>query len=112
VSTPHDDLLAAIELLADAIAERVAAKLRGSSDEWIDQHSSPLGSKRHCALVRSLTTAGDQRASKIGRRYLLSRDALAEAMIRQSQTKSKAPETGETVTSRLQQRLRLVGSVE
>lgn len=109
--TDTTGLLAAIELLADAVADRVAAKIRDAAgDGWIDQHSSPLGARKHCALVRSLVASGDHRAARIGRRALLTRDALAEAMVT---TSNAAPRRTsplrESVEQRLSRKLRLVG---
>lgn len=107
-------LLTAVELLADAIADRVAAKLRNTSAaSWVDQHASALGSRRHCALVRSLMKNGDPRASRVGRRYLLTGDALTEALAHAPKVQSREVHVeSETVAQRLDRKLRLVGGVE
>src|SRR5262245_46482863 len=59
-------------LLATAIEEIVEATLdmKGEgSGEWVDQATSPLGRRRHCALVR----AGKLPACRDGRRVLVRR---------------------------------------
>lgn len=56
-----------IDLLAEPIARRVVDLLRaGESREHYDQHDSPLGPRRHCALIR----AGRIPGTRIGRRWL------------------------------------------
>lgn len=72
----------ALDMLATELAERVAAKvverLRGGADsEWVDQTTSPLGARRHCAIARRRLQRGESGASKLGRRWLLTREALA-----------------------------------
>jgi hypothetical protein len=75
----------ALEAAIDAIADRVAAvvvqRLRGDTrDGWIDQRRSPLGARRHCAVARARMDRGEVGAAKVGRRYLLSQEALNEAL--------------------------------
>jgi hypothetical protein len=53
MSRKIDEVVNALEVLADIIADRVADRLlMGSRAGWIDQGSSPLGRRRHCSLVR------------------------------------------------------------
>ena len=49
---------------------------RPEAYEYVDQSASPLGRRRHCACARRLMQAGDARASKVGRRFLIRSDAL------------------------------------
>jgi hypothetical protein len=54
-----------------AIAKAVVAELAaGSTPEHLDQHASPLGSRRHIAAIRSGKLAGVQ----VGRRWLARRE--------------------------------------
>jgi len=63
------------ELLA-ALAQGVAAELRAGDLSMIDQSASPLGPRRHRAAVRRRIQRGEGGASVIGRRHLLTKDAL------------------------------------
>lgn len=44
--------------------------------EWIDQKASPLGRRRHINAVRRLVAEGADGARIIGRKYLLTAEAL------------------------------------
>lgn len=56
-----------IDLLAEPIARRVVDLLRaGDLADHYDQTTSPLGSRRHCALIRRGVIPG----TRIGRRWL------------------------------------------
>lgn len=57
--------------------EEAAAKARAERRDHVDQRSSPLGSRRHCAAVKRRVAAGDEGAAIVGRKHLLSREALA-----------------------------------
>jgi len=112
--TKRDDFGAAVELLADLVAERVVRRLRDDRNGWIDQSASPLGSRRHCAVVRRRVAAGDSGACKVGRRFLLTQEALAEELTASGAHSRKNRSLKETlasssVTERLQSKLRLVG---
>jgi hypothetical protein len=73
--TPED----ALNALAAVLAPLVAAELRRqSSAEIVDQKASPLGPRRHCAIVRARMLRGDNGASIVGRRFYLTRSALDE----------------------------------
>lgn len=73
----------------EARLERIEARLakcgpvRGSGT-FVDQRSSPLGRRRHCAAARRLIAEGDGRAFISGRRHLLTEDAVAEELARLS----------------------------
>lgn len=72
-----------LEALVDDFAERVARKLHSLSRQeqagWISQHNSPLG-RRHCSVVRVRVQLNKHGCSIIGRRHLLSNEALAEEL--------------------------------
>jgi hypothetical protein len=78
MSRKVDDVLNALEVLADVIADRVADRLlMGSRPGWIDQGVSPLGRRRHCAVVRRRIAESAGGAAIIGRRFILSAETLA-----------------------------------
>jgi hypothetical protein len=68
-----DDLL---DALADRIAARVEERLRSGPQGWIAQDVSQLGRRRHIAAVRRRVAAGVGGAALVGRRALLSPEAL------------------------------------
>lgn len=47
---------------------------------YIDQRSSPLGRRKHCAAVRRRVAAGDEGAAIVGRHFMLSPDALRDEL--------------------------------
>jgi hypothetical protein len=66
-----------ISLLADAISDRVVARLSaGSHAGFVDQAGSPLGRRRHINVVRRIVAAGQPGAAIIGRRHLLARERI------------------------------------
>lgn len=68
--TDDSPLVQALLPVARVFARLVVAELRaGATPEHYDQHDSPLGSRRHCALIRRGVIPG----TKIGRRYLAKR---------------------------------------
>jgi hypothetical protein len=70
-------LEALARVLAPAIAREVIAQLRaGETPGMVDQSASPLGRRRHIALARTLIAAGSADAARIGRRYLVRREAI------------------------------------
>jgi len=72
--TPEARADRAMRTIVSAIDELIAARLAGgfAASEWVDQCSSPLGRRRHLALVRS----GVLRGVKEGRRVLVRRSDL------------------------------------
>lgn len=75
--TPAED---ALRVLARLVAREVVTELRaGDPPEMVDQAASGLGRRRHINWARRLIVAGDRRAVQIGRRYLLTREAVEEA---------------------------------
>ena len=60
-----------LDQLARLIARHVVDELRaGSSPDWVDQASSPLGARKHCAAIRS----GKLPGARVGRRWLARRE--------------------------------------
>jgi hypothetical protein len=103
--TPAD--LARILRAAADEADRIAAEHRAERRDWIDQVMSPLGRRRHVAAVRRRVGAGAAGAALVGRRALLSSEALAEELAALSTRKRPArPETG------AQRMLRRLGLLE
>ena len=75
------DLSTAIDALARALAPAIARcvvdELRaGQSPDFYDQHSSPLGPRKHCAAIRS----GKLPGTKVGRRWLAKRTDVERYM--------------------------------
>ncbi len=75
-----------LEVQATAL-EAQAATLRALAEQlatptvdMLDQRHSPLGKRRHCAAVRRRIDDGQFGANIVGRKHLLSPDALAEEM--------------------------------
>lgn len=64
-------------VLAPAIAREVVAQLRaGEAPGMLDQSASPLGRRRHIAAARRRVAAGEAGAAIVGRRHLLTREAV------------------------------------
>lgn len=71
-----------LDELANLIADAVVRRLREGDPTWVDQVRSPLGPRRHCAATKRRIEQGRPGATKIGRRYLLSPEALEEELAR------------------------------
>lgn len=69
-----------IEVVAQRAAAIILAALQGQTDSLADQTVSPLGPLRHCAAVRRRIDRGQQGASIVGRRHLLTPEALQEEL--------------------------------
>lgn len=74
------ELSAIFDVLLDDLAERVVKRLGGGFDGWVDQGTSPLGSRRHRSIVGRRMATGRPGAAIVGRRYLLSKEALTEEL--------------------------------
>ena len=90
-----ESVLAALEalacVLAPAIARAVVAELRsGDAPGMLDQAASPLGRRRHMAACRARVAAGLDGAAIVGRRHLLSRDALDAELTAASKRPARA----------------------
>jgi hypothetical protein len=88
-------------LLAQAHALELDCDSVGHND-YIDQHASPLGPRRHITLARNLIAVGDQRAMKAGRRWLIDPSALSQV----NAVRSPNPEKLETAADRAARRLK------
>lgn len=64
---------------------RQAEATEAAHREWTDQTASPLGRRRHIAACRARVAQGDPRAAHVGRRWLLSCDAVAAELAALSQ---------------------------
>jgi hypothetical protein len=82
----------ALDALVDELAQRVAAivvaRLREGDPGMVDQNASPLGRRRHCAAVKRRLARGEVGAAIVGRRHLLSAEALSEELGRVSTKRS------------------------
>jgi hypothetical protein len=105
----------ALDQLVAEFAERVAAivleRLHLGMPGMIDQASSPLGRRRHCTAVRRRRDRGEPGASIVGRRHLLSPEALSEELRRASgrprSTAAQSPGAG-SVRAELAAELRVL----
>ncbi|MGC4088659.1 MAG: hypothetical protein QM756_12325 [Polyangiaceae bacterium] len=85
-------LLGALEPLLDAVADRVVRKLtEGQQADMVDQTHSPLGRRRHCNAVRRRVAAGEAGAAVVGRRHLLTREALGAELAALSGVRKRKP---------------------
>lgn len=86
----------ALNAQADAL-EAQAAVLRAlaldaaksSPSDMIDQTSSPLGNRRHCAAVQRRVSKGLPGASIVGRKHYLSPDALEQELAQAKPAKAR-----------------------
>jgi hypothetical protein len=104
----------AFNALLDEFAHRVAAlvaeRLTSGAPGMVDQASSPLGRRRHCAAVKRRVGSGKPGAALVGRRHLLSVEALAEELARvsgQRELVMPSPASG-SVRAELERELRIV----
>jgi hypothetical protein len=101
----EDAVFAGLDALADLIAERVWQRFQQGTPDMVDQSKSPLGRRRHCNAVKRRVGAGEPGAARVGRRYLLTPDALAEELHRLGQG---PPPKGESVADELRRELGLI----
>ena len=78
------DLSTMLDRFAEALASRVVDRLASTSRGMVSQHGSPLGARRHRAAVARRLERGEGGAARVGRRFLLSHDALTEELARVS----------------------------
>jgi hypothetical protein len=74
-----DDLAEILEAAASK-ARELAAQDRANRSQWIDQAGSPLGPRRHHKAVKTRVAKGRPGAAIVGRRSLLSPEALQEEL--------------------------------
>jgi hypothetical protein len=97
-------LEAFLDEIADRLAARVVSRLREGEPGMVDQSASPLGGRRHCAAAKRRMARGEPGAAKVGRRYLLSPEALSEELGRVS--RGSGALEGKGVTSSVADELR------
>jgi hypothetical protein len=100
------DLARVLRAAADACDE-IAAEATAARSDWVDQHQSQLGPRRHCRAVRRRIAAGASDAAIVGRRQLLSQHAHSEELARGAATPSSAKPS---IADELRAELRLVGA--
>ncbi len=89
-----DAAAAGLDGFLNDIARRIAHFMREQRGEdaprlgWIDQSASPLG-RKHNGAVRRRLAAGEAGADIVGRRHLLTPDALAEEVRRETKRRTK-----------------------
>ncbi|HLV22480.1 MAG TPA: hypothetical protein VKZ49_16415 [Polyangiaceae bacterium] len=93
--------------LAREIAARVVAEIRDGHAGMVDQAASPLGRRRHIALVRRLHAAGDDRAAIVGRTHYATRGAIDDELRRLGQRAQEHDAAQEQLAAELG--IRLVG---
>jgi hypothetical protein len=75
------------EDLEAIVARAVRRALNDTSEAgMVSQSTSPLGSRRHANAVKRRLDAGLPGAAKVGRKYLLSQDALQDELSRTTST--------------------------
>jgi len=95
-----------LDELAERLAARVAERLRGGDPGMVEQTGSPLGNRRHCSAVRRRVARAEPGAAIVGRRHLLSPEALSEELTRVS-TRRAPPEPAESAADKLRRDLNL-----
>lgn len=95
------DVPAGLQPFVDGIAKRIAhfilKAIKGTDNaaDFVDQWSSPLGPRNHCAAVRRRIGERKPGADIVGRRHLLSPEALREELSRQTERRSSTVPAGE-----------------
>jgi hypothetical protein len=97
-----------LDELAERLAVRVAARLKAPDPNMISQEGSPLGARRHCAAVRRRVARAQPGAAIVGRRYLLSPEALSEELGLRGRPSSTPTSDADRVRAELDRELRLV----
>lgn len=87
----RDRIRAAALRFADDIA--TALEVQSNGTEWVDQNTSPLGKRRHLALVRSGTLLG----TKEGRKVLVRRSDIDAYLVQHPSVRTVKGETADDV---------------
>jgi hypothetical protein len=99
-----------LRALARELAPLIALELRaGELPGMVDQVGSPLGRRRHIAAVRRRVGSCRPGAAIVGRRHLLSPEALTEELEALGRKPRKRPAEPEALAAELG--LRLIGGV-
>lgn len=106
-----------VEELADLIAYRVVHRLQQGTPDMVDQTTSPLGRRRHCYAVRRRISEHQTGAAVVGRRHLLTQEALAEELTRlgmgnRRPTTERPRPSGESVADELRRELGLLHEMQ
>jgi len=107
--THRPDLLATLARILRAAADEcdaISRELAVEQFDWISQAESPIGRRRHCAAVRARMSRGLPGACTVGRRHLLSPEALREVLVGYGRP---VPPAESDVVRELRRRLRQVG---
>lgn len=94
----------ALEVLGNAIGDRVAAKIQNSST-YISQRESPLGRYRHCAAVRRRIAElpeAEWECAIVGRFHYLTPEGLRQELVRLAISKGPAKPRLPEVTAAVQ----------
>lgn len=67
--------------------ERQASELESRGADMVDHRNSQLGARRQCEIVRRRIERGQGGAAIVGRRHLLSREAITEELEKLSEKK-------------------------
>lgn len=97
-------LRAAADVLEEAATEAAAERA-----DWTDQASSVLGSRRHITACRRRMATGKPGAAKVGKRYLLSAEALREELTALGRPTAEPVEETSDYGDRMRSALRVVG---
>ena len=81
-AAPDSAVLQAFEPYIDALAERLATVLERRRGRMVNQHESELGPRRHREAVKRRIDGGEGGAGRVGRNYLLTREAVREELAR------------------------------
>lgn len=101
-------LEAIVQSFADLLVPLVAARLASTTHRMVAQYGSPLGARRHRAAVKRRVERGEGGASVVGRRYLLSHEAMAaELSMPQPVAKAKPRRPDHVEAARQEARLAL-----
>jgi len=108
VNDTKHKLVQALRLLADVLETESSEP---AVVVWIDQTTSPLGRRRHCATVRRRLEQGLPGAVVVGRAHRLTREALDEELtaVSRAHVPTRVETESPTVVDELQRELRLVG---
>jgi len=110
-------ILELLEGLLRRIVREEVASAAHPSDEWRDQSQSPiLGPRRHCRAVRRRLAANpqDPGAKRVGDRFLLTPEAIAQELDRTGHKPDRQPAAPKPATpedealARVQRRLQKV----
>lgn len=101
-------LARALRAAADVL-DQAAADAAAERADWTDQASSVLGSRRHITACRRRMATGKPGAAKVGKRYLLSAEALREELAALGRPVPEPVEETSDYAARMRSALRVVG---